>query len=181
MDELTQTTRPVYEFRPLPGFFRASFHRYADGAWVPDDGEYDLAFASVAFGSLCLYVEHPYPANLRWSWLTTDWRGSIAEHPRGNPWHYALCDGASEFGKDWGRDRHPNSLAGRSGMNWACAQASCASGRHVEFHPFDPHIRAGLVRDRETKAILVPPDDLRCVYCGGLAVPALSTKASRHG
>lgn len=169
-------TRPVYEFRPMLGFFKGPFHRYANGEWLPDDGEYDLAFATVEAGSICLFFEHPHPRNLEWSWLTTDWRQNVAEHPRGgNPWHRALREGADDFGKGWGRETHPNEIAGRSGMNWACSQRSCANGRHVECSPLDPHIRAGLVRDRATKVILAPPSGLVCMYCGQPPRQALRT------
>ncbi len=121
--------RPVYEFRPLPNFFKGvGFHRYADGAWIPDDGEYDLAFATVEFGSICLYFEHPHPANLEWSWLSTHWSQNVEGHARRKPWHRATRDGSVPISVRVGpRTSHPNVIAGKSGMNWACAIRRCAN------------------------------------------------------
>jgi hypothetical protein len=157
---------PVFEFRPAPGILRAGYpvFRFADGQWLPDDGEYDLAFCAWL---ICLYVEPPYQRNIVWQGLTTPWRGHQPKHPRGgNPWHYMLREGTDDFGGAWARDVHPNAKAGRSGMDWTCAQYRSASGQHVEWNEADPHIAAGLVRDRETKEILRPPERLHCCFCG---------------
>lgn len=156
---------PVYEFRPLPGEFRsgAEVRRFADGQWLADDGEHDLAF--IADG-LCLMVEPSYQRNITWSWLTTRWTGFQAKHPNGNPWHYALREGETKWGGDWGRDNHPNAKAGRAGMSKMCSERGAASGVHVEFHLNDRHIKAGLVRERDTKKLLTFPDKPLCMYCG---------------
>src|SRR5690606_33850230 len=106
---------PVYEFRPLPDAFPTNFcrgkevFRYADGQWLPDDGEYDIAFVS---GPFCLMVELPYQRNIIWSWLTGHWQANEPRHPHGNPWHYMLREGETEWGGNWGRDNHPNRRAG---------------------------------------------------------------------
>lgn len=162
---------PVFEFRPLPHFFREKPLRYADGAWLPDDGEYDIAFTGTGLGeNVCLYVSLPYQRNIVCSWLTGHWTSRCAEHPRdGNPWHYALRSGTSDWGGDWGRDRHPNTLAGDRGMSFVSSRRGCANGRRVEFHADDPHIAAGLVRNRETKEVFRFPDNIACMYCGRAA------------
>lgn len=159
--------RPVYEFRPLPGFFSGPFLRYAGGAWIEDDGQYDLAFVSTGYGPpICLYVEHGYRENIVSSWLDGDWRAIEPRHPRGNPWHYSLADGESEWGEGWERDRHENSRAGRAGMNYLCSTHRCANGRHVELvRAADRHVANGLVRDRETKEVFKHPSG-NCMYCG---------------
>lgn len=162
---------PVYEFRPSLDSFRGKILRYAEGSWIPDDGEYDTAFVGIeASENICLYVSLPYQRNIICSWLTGHWTSQVEEHPRdGNPWHYALRHGTSDWGGDWGRDRHENTRAGDHGMSFVASKKGCANGRHVEFHANDPHIAAGFVRDRETKEVFRFPQNMTCMYCGGLA------------
>lgn len=172
---------PAYEFRPHMEWLRNSsswprdvtdLHRFNDGQWVKDDGEYDLAFVSVDRG-FCLMVEVPYQRNILWSWLTGPWwAGGPAAHPvyrrsiSPNPWHYMLRPGEKEWGGEWGRDQHENRRAGEAGMSWVCSQRGAARGRHVEFHLGDPHIAAGLLRRRDTKEVVIFPDPPVCMYCG---------------
>lgn len=164
------SNRPVYEFRPLPGMFNTAWgpvRRYADGQWLPDDGEYDIAFIGLSPAPICLYVEHSHQKNIVASWTTGHWSGFEKAHPRGNAWHYALRDGETEWGGDWGRERHENYRAGRAGMDKICGEQRCANGRHIELNmPNDPHIVAGLVRDRETKELFTFLQRLMCMYCG---------------
>lgn len=165
---MSDLLHPVYEFRPLPDAFPQrtrgeDVFRFADGEWVADDGEYDIAFVC---GNFCLMVELPYQRNTIWQWTTGHWSGFEPKHPRGNAWHYMLRDGETDFGGDWGRDRHPNSKAGKAGMNRQCGIYHCSNGLHVEFHLGDPHIAAGLVRDRDTKKVVTFPDIPCCIYCG---------------
>jgi hypothetical protein len=174
-------TPPVYEFRPLPGFFRDDeVRRYANGEWIPDDGEYDLAFIGWAGAAVCLYFDHPYSDNLACSWLTTHWSERVRKHPDGNPWHRATVDGRKSLGKRdiLAHDNHPNARAGSSGMRACCKFIGngCANGRHIELNADDEHIASGLVRNAETKEVLVWPADLKCVYCG--AVPPIYGKTS---
>lgn len=159
--------RPVYEFRPLPDYFRGPFRRYANGAWIEDDGEYDVAFVSDGLGApICLYVEHAYQKNIISSWVDEHWSAIEPRHPRGNAWHYALADGETEWGGEYGRGNHENERAGRKGMDYLCSKYRCANGRTVSIaNALDPHVAAGLVRDRETKETFSPPLG-RCMYCG---------------
>lgn len=165
--EMAVEGHPVYEFRPLPTW-RGPFKRYADGTWVDDDGEYDIAFIATEFGPGMVYgVDLPHYDNLAWSWLTTHWTGRQPRHPRGNPWHYTLRDWkVSGWGKPWGRDRHPNIVATKKGMDKVASERGCASGRGPKFHLDDPVIRAGLMRRADTKEIVVPPERPLCMYCG---------------
>lgn len=158
---------PVYEFRPLPQHTGCTVLRYADGQWIPDDGEYDIAF--VSYGGCApwgLYVRLPYQKNILWSGLTQHWRGQDHNHPRGNPWHYMLRDGETEWGGDWSRDRHPNSRAGDKAQSHCCSLNGCANGRGPEFRIGDPYIAAGLLRERDTKRVVTFPDKLDCMFCG---------------
>lgn len=159
---------PVMEFRPLPDALKGDLRRFADGAWVPDDGEYDLAFISDFGSPLCLCIELPYQKNIVASWLTTPgaWQAFEPKHPRGNPWHFMLREGTKKWGGDWGRFRHPNRLAGDSGMSKLSGERGCANGIHVEFRVGDKHMEAGLVRERDSKKIVALPEKLVCMYCG---------------
>jgi hypothetical protein len=162
--------RPVYEFRPLPDVFKTAWgevRRYADGQWIPDDGEYDIAFIGFEPAPVCLYVEHSNQKNIVAAWTTGHWSAFEKNHPRGNAWHYALREGETVWGGTWGREQQENYRAGQSGMSKLCSEVRCANGRHVELNkPDDPHIAEGLVRDRETKALFTFPSRLVCMYCG---------------
>lgn len=178
---MSELVFPVYEFRPDPDWLKSwarpsnpgPLHRYDGGQWREDDGEYDIAFTMLAGGApLCLYVSLPYHRNIRWSWLTGHWSGpGPAAHPTytrslsPNPWHYMLRDGATDWGRAWAREQHENTVAGDKGMSWVSSQRGCANGRHVEFHLNDPHIKAGLVRERESKTVVVFPERPICMYC----------------
>lgn len=159
---------PIYEFRPLIKNvgMEGQIYRYADGKWIKDDGEYDLAFASIDGFPTCLYVSVPWRKNILWSWVTEHWQDYEPKHPNGNAWHYMLRDGEKKWGGDWGRYNHPNEKAGREGMDWVCGQCGCSNGDHVEFNLKDQHILAGLVREKETKKILTIPEHPICMYCG---------------
>jgi hypothetical protein len=155
---------PVYEFRPLPKIAaNGDILRYNAGKWTPDDGEYDLAFI---YNNICLMVELPYQKNIIWSWYDTHWGATEPRHPRRNAWHYALREGATDWGGDWRSYAHPNRRAGDSGMNKAADLHGYANGRHIEFKPPSQHIMAGLVRERETGKLLTIPTDIHCCFCG---------------
>lgn len=157
--------RPVYEFLLLPDMIRGDVLRYADGAWIPNDGEYDIAFIGVT-DPICVYVEHGYQRNINFGWFTRHWSAYEPRHPRGNAWHYSLNEGATEWGGDWGRKRHENYLVSRKGMAKVCSAMGCANGRGISLTNKDPHVEAGLVRDRETKAVFKYPSTPVCMYCG---------------
>lgn len=158
---------PVYEFRPLPEHSRGTVLRYADGAWLPDDGEFDLAFVSYGMQApLGLSIRLPHQRNIIWSGLTGNWHGEDHDHPRHNPWHYMLREGETEWGGNWDLDRHPNEHAGNRAMGKCCAINRCANGRGPEFKHGDKYIMQGLVRERESKLIVEAPRKLSCMYCG---------------
>lgn len=159
---------PTYEFRPRESELLGSVFRYAEGQWLPDDGEYDLAFIMYGSGApMAMFIELPNQKNIIWSGLTTHWSGYVAQHPRGgNPWHYMLRDGETEWGGDWGRARHPNTRAGDAAMRECASRNRCANGRGVRFEVANPHIVLGLVRDHTTKEVLSVPPMFECMYCG---------------
>lgn len=158
---------PVFDFRPLPDQTRGIVLRHNGGQWIADDGEHDVAFVCYGAGApLGLHVSLPFQRNIVWKGLTSHWSAANYDHPRANPWHHMLCDGATEWGGDWGRDRHPNERAGNDAMNHCCAINRCANGCGPRFEHGDPYFTRGLVRVRETGAVVVPPPTLSCMYCG---------------
>lgn len=161
---------PVFEFRPLAFKFSGIVRRYADGKWLEDDGEYDLAFIGNAGCPACISIDLPYQRNIITQWITGNWAVNEPKHPRGNPWHCMLREGKTKFGGDWGRDKHLNRIACESGMSKIGSEKGCANGLFVDFSPGDATILAGLVRERDTKKVFVLPDPLICMYCGPIKV-----------
>ena len=156
---------PVYEMRPLPANCVSEVFRFAGGKWLPDDGEWDLAFAIPERCSAYM-VGMPYHRNIDWSWLTTHWTGYQSQHPRGNPWHYSLKEGATDWGDLWDRERHENYVAGRAAMDFVCQKTRCSNGISAERNLNDPYITAGLVRERESQRLVEVPERPHCMYCG---------------
>lgn len=157
---------PVYEFRPIEHHMRGTVLRYADGDWIPDDGEWDVAFITYGMGApLGLGVHLPQQRNIVWSGLTSHWSAHNPAHPRGNAWHYMLRGGETQWGGQWLRDHHPNERAARAAMSKCCAINGCANGSGPEFQDGNPYIVAGLVRERDTKAVVRRPAHRQCMYC----------------
>jgi hypothetical protein len=155
----------VILFRPLNDISRMKerldgrlpspyFLRYASNAWIPDDGQPDLAFIE---GNMAYYVDLPYYTNLMWSWHT--------DGP--HRWHYMTSN--NKPCKDeyhWtGRDKHPNTLAGSQAMDKACSMHGSANGRGVHFQPDDPYILQGLVFIQRTDEKISIPEKLHCYDC----------------
>lgn len=161
---MTKQLWPVYEFRPLPEDIQyGDLYRYAGGKWIPDDGEYDLAFSIRA---MHYYVDLPFHKNIIWSWVTKHWSSYEPKHPNGNAWHYALREGETEWGGAWNKEKHRNTIASRSSSTFTCKRMRCANGRGPEFKIGDPYIKAGLVRRADTKEVVVFPEKPKCMYCG---------------
>lgn len=159
---------PVFEMRPLPGDFTGIVRRFAGGAWIEDDGEYDLAFIGrMGWGyPACLMVALPQQRNIIFSWLSGPWTGRTAAHPGGNPWHYQLRPGTKTWGGAWAWDTHPNRRAGDSGMSKMAGENGCSNGVHAELKMGNRWLEAGVVRNVETKEILRAPERPVCMYCG---------------
>lgn len=155
---------PVYEMRP-PKEAHDVF-RFNCGNWIPDDGEWDLAFYGYGTAPMAWYVDLPYHKNIAWSGLTTHWSGCVESHPGGNAWHYMLKGKTKTWGDTWDRDYHENKRAGDKAMDACCAKYRCANGRGPEFRIGDPFIQDGLLRNRETKQIVTFPEKFTCMYCG---------------
>lgn len=158
----------VYEMRPPDGFFSGDVHRYAGGLWVPDDGEWDMAFAGLTHNyiPILLYWSPPYYIDLEWQWLTAHWRVHYPRHVGGKPWHYSLTSSGDRWQDYEGRDAHPNVIAEKSARDWLSQRFRSRNGHRVHADLNDPLVQAGLVRHAATKEVLVPPETPTCVYCG---------------
>ncbi len=160
---------PVYEFRPIDRD-GAPFLRYNNGVWIPDDGEWDLAFISAkeALGApMAYYIYMPHCDGLLWSWCKHgNWGIDVAKHPGGNPWHHMTKDGKTT-GHHWrARDVHPNVIAMEAAAVECSSIHGCANGRGQNFDINDPYIVQGKVRIQETREIVVFPDIFDCIWCG---------------
>ena len=161
---------PVYEFRPLNVNNNTEIRRYANGKWMIDDGEHDLAFTEIGnCAPMCYYVYLPHTSNIIWSWaIDGQWEVDVPNHPGKNPWHYFLRNRGKEFGSSWDINRHPNFIARESGMKFVCDAVGCANGSGLYFNIGDEHILAGLLREKETKNVVRFPKKFICMYCGEL-------------
>lgn len=161
------STWPVYELRPPGNYFDGEFFRYADGAWIPDDGEYDLAFSGRVGGTpVALYVDLPYYENILWSWCSGHWSAKNPKHRDETAWHRILRDGAKDWGRSLDRESFENSRAGTEAMRYTSNKHGCANGRHAEFSKGNEIINKRLLRERGTKRVFVPPEGV-CFECGG--------------
>lgn len=153
----------VYEFRPIKPLDKCL--RYNNGRWTPDDGEYDLAFVGYWGAPMGVYI-HIRGNNI--AWKMREWDNILINHREGTQWHYML-DGGREV-VDVNKDAHPNEAAGRSAMDKCCEIYRCANGDGPNFCVGDNHIAAGLVRERESKAIVTFPKIFNCMYCGEIPI-----------
>lgn len=159
-----------FEFRPLPEESKGLL-RYANGTWIDDDGEWDMAFISgkeyVEFPyTICL--EMPNPANLLWSYVHHgNWRTHIAEHPNGKAWHYMTTNGKIYSGT-WKQNKHINEIVHDIATSKCLELHGCANGHGPEFRILDPYIKAGLVRIKGTEEIVKFPKIFKCCFCGDI-------------
>jgi len=165
----------VYEFRPL---YEGKMLRYNGGNWIPDDGEYDLAFVQCD-NPVFQGVELSSYSNLLWKWCKNmNWAAHIQKHPRGNAWHYMTND-CKPFHGEWNKDSHLNRLAYEAAGKKCCDMNRCANGRAVEFNITNDVIQAGQLREVKTKKIVKPPKIFKCCYCGNIDWKKEEKKAKR--
>jgi hypothetical protein len=153
--------------------FDPPFYRYAEGKWIPDDGEYDVAFGCLIGAPVALYFTHSGKKNVVCQWRSRIHKNNI-KHPgkdiwikgHKDPWHYILDNGSKVPDTGYNaNDGNLNSQAGRNAMDHVFSEGHCCNGRSITFDPFDRHIAAGLVRDRETKEVLTFTPEMKCIYC----------------
>jgi hypothetical protein len=140
--------------------------RYADGKWIPDDGEPDLAFVHgvVAFG-----VRLPSYTNIIWEWLDLELtRSLIPEYLRRevNGWHYMTTNNKAIHDHYWfDKEKHPNEIAHKSAMDKCCEIHSVANGRGPELWLDNEWIKRGLLYVKSTMTKIVAPDNPVCCLC----------------
>ena len=152
---LTTNAFPVYVMRPM----FLPLYRYANGKWIEDDGEWDLAFITRNGDTGAWYVEYvdmPYYLGLLWK---VRYQGQ---------WHYML-DSRYKHWVYWkDRYRHPNIVAGNSGIDYCIKKLKCGAvnGTGPEFQLGDKYIRLQLVRYQETGEVVTFPSTFTCSKCG---------------
>jgi len=145
---------PVYVFRPNKPYVPTL--RYADGKWLPDNGQPDLAFIDDRDAPFALYVEIPNYDGILWSWVTK-------EH--GWLWHYYVKDSQIGWGNripDKIRDQHPNRIACKSAMDYLCKGHGCANGRDSNPHNAEDF---GDIWIKDTMEKVLPPRAPICYLC----------------
>jgi hypothetical protein len=170
-------------FRPLNNYntdFPTRTLRYASGEWIPDDGQFDLAFIQ---GNFVLSVDLPNYSNLLWSWidydLTKKWLPEYL-HRNIKGWHEVTINNTPldgeyrrfEFPND---DTHPNAIAHHSAMKKCCELNGYAIGigpsitnaNHGDskYSLADEYIKRGLLRIQRTNEPVVIPEKLECFLC----------------
>jgi hypothetical protein len=163
-------TDNTFEFRPLSREAEGLL-RYNGGKWTPDDGEWDIAFASgkgyrgYPYG---IYLNVPNYKNLVWSYVYhRAWGDTIEEHPGRNAWHYMTTD-EKPFEGYWDKSKHPNEIVSGLSMTKCSSPHRCANGTGPEFQINDPYIASGLVRVQGTEEIVKFPEIFKCCYCGDI-------------
>lgn len=159
----------TYLFRPLEA--SGCWLRYAGGLWLPDDGEFDLAFVN-ADQPIALGVSLPSHEGVEWSWLdlaATRAAIGVDEDARVDAWHTQVRDPAEGKGKDvpFGgaiEQSHPNTQAFRAARDKSCELYHVASGRGPHFVLGDPWIAAGLVHTFVGE-VVQQPETPACFLC----------------
>jgi hypothetical protein len=168
--------RPIVEYRDNP-----STLRYADGKWLPDNGQPDLAF--VQYNSLAYGVHLPTHYNLLWYWtdmqLVKKWLPEYL-HQKTYGWHYMTIDDTPltdeykrfTFPND---DTHPNAVAFQSAMDKCCEIYNCANGRGAnltdgqydigKYWKADEYIKRGILLIQKTRQPITIPKELACYLC----------------
>lgn len=144
--------------------------RYANGQWIPDDGEYDLAFAHgiIAFG-----VHLPDYTNIIWTWydmaLTRSWLPERL-HKYAGGHHLCTVDNtphSQDYG--WDNSQHPNKVAMKSAMDKVCSMHGCANGRGAyitaERSDDTPWLQQRRILIQSTMQPVLIPEDPICYLC----------------
>jgi len=142
----------IYVFRPLPEMLKGKVWRYAEGKWVPDDGEPDLAFISDFYA---FFVDLPDLDNILWSWWDEERQ----------VWHYHVLNPKKSYGDRWGIENHPNYIAGREAMRKCCEIFKCANGTGPYIHQPNEYIDRSLLWIKHTMEPVVPPEAPVCFKC----------------
>lgn len=155
-------TNPLYSetylIRPDVGEFKnRQWRRWADGKWVDDDGNPDIAFMSADCSyPIVMYVQLPAYENLIWVW----------DDPKFY-WHSQLVNGATDIG-EYLREEHDNHInvrIGREAMHEQSSKHGVSNGRGPEIYRDNEWIREGKLWIKRTMELVTPPKNPVCYLC----------------
>ena len=155
-NKINPLLKETFIFRPLKQ--HDNMLRYAEGSWIPDDGQPDMAFVYYDDFPAVEYVNIPYNTNILWEWSELVDRKAV--------WHYCTTNN-----RDWGdyrfeeRDRHPNEIADRSGFDKCCSLYHCANGRSISLTSDNDYIKLGRLIIQSTGKPVTKPDNIVCFLC----------------
>lgn len=144
--------------------------RYAEGKWIQDDGEPDLAFVH---GVFAYGVSLPYSTNILWSWRDIDLSRSFLPKDLQNftrGWHYQTVNNTHWEDYYWGsfgtgRDKHPNTIAYEDAMHKCSSIHGCANGRGIDLTIDNEWIKRGLLWVQATMQPINAPVNPICFLC----------------
>jgi len=141
--------------------------RYADGQWIPDDGEYDLAFAH---GVFAYYVSLPDYSNVIWTWRDIELTKSFLPeylHKYTKAHHIHTADNLPM--RHWDNNQHPNEIAGESAMHKVSSIHGCANGRGAylcsESPSGAPWLKEKRILLQSTMQPVLMPENPICYLC----------------
>jgi len=141
--------------------------RYANGKWIPDDGEYDLAFAHGVFAH---YVSLPDYSNVIWTWRDINLtRSYLPEYLHKYAQSHHIYTSDNQPMRHWDKSQHPNARAGKSAMDKVRAIHHVANGRGAYLCSESPSEIPWLNEKRmlvqsTMKPVLIPENPI-CYLC----------------
>lgn len=144
--------------------------RYAEGKWIPDDGEYDLAFAH---GVFAFGVNLPDYSNIIWSWfdidLTRRWLPKHLHKYAGGHHCYTIDNTPYSQDYQWDNSQHPNEIAMKSAMNKVVSIHGCGNGRGAYLTSENkgdvPWLREKRILIKSTMQPVLIPENPICYLC----------------
>ncbi|MFA5299850.1 MAG: hypothetical protein WC389_16825 [Lutibacter sp.] len=146
--------------------------RYADGKWLPDDGQPDLAFVQ---GVIYYGVKIPDYTNRLWEWSDAELTKSFLPkylHKHAGSWHYYTINNTPYDDEQyrWDNSNHPNKIAEELASKKVCELNGCGNGviadidRECNFdHP--KWISNKMIIIKSTMQPLTKPDNPICYLC----------------
>jgi hypothetical protein len=141
--------------------------RYADGQWLPYNGEYDIAFAH---GVFAYYVSLPDYSNIIWSWrdlaLTRSYLPKYL-HKYAKAHHIYTTDNLPMH--SWDNSQHPNEIAGKLAMDKVSSIHGVANGRGSYLCSESPNeipwLKGKHVLIQSTMQPVIIPENPICYLC----------------
>jgi hypothetical protein len=159
-------------FRPI---YKGRMIRYAEGKWIDDDGQPDLAFVSLGDGPPFAFgLSLPSSTNVLWTWRDRELTqklvtGDLQEYIDYG-WHTQTVDNSTDdidFPYNE-RKQHPNQIAHDAAMNKCCELFHIGNGRGPSLtHQDDesPYWDSGMMWIQRTMEQLRKPENPVCHLC----------------